>query len=215
MKKQINLKDKYIGISGNIGAGKTTLCEGLSKLGFTIYGEPVKDNPFLNKFYNDPKQFAFIMQIFMLTKRYESTKKIIENKTKGIQDRTIYEDKIFVSVLYDDGIMDEDQKKTYEDLVSLMLENIVMPDFLIYLDTNPQDCLERIKRRGRTCEESIELSYLQKLHNYYERFIKDISEKIPVFLLDKKNQNEDIQTVISNITDYYNSDNIKRGIIHL
>jgi deoxyadenosine/deoxycytidine kinase len=215
MKKQINLKDKYIGISGNIGAGKTTLCGNLSKLGFTIYGEPVKDNPFLDKFYKDPKQYAFIMQIFMLTKRYESTKQIIKNKTKGIQDRTIYEDKIFVSVLCDNGMMDEDQKKTYEDLVTLMFENIVMPDFLIYLDTEPQDCLERIKRRGRKCEESIELTYLQKLHDYYERFIKDISKKIPVFLLTKKNQNEDIQKIISNITEFYNSNNIKPGIIYL
>jgi len=214
MKKQINLKEKYIGISGNIGAGKTTFCEKLRKSGFNIYGEPVENNPFLDKFYNDPKQFAFIMQIFMLTKRYEAVKAIIKNGKKGIQDRTIYEDRIFVSVLYDKNIIDEDHKKTYENLFSLLSEHIIFPDFLIYLNTEPKTCLERIKKRDRECEKPIELSYLESLHESYEKFIKDISKKIPVFILNEKSQNEDIQKIITNITEYYKF-NMKPGLVYL
>jgi deoxyadenosine/deoxycytidine kinase len=214
MEEQMDLREKYIGISGNIGSGKTTLCEELSKLGYIIYNEPVESNPFLDDFYNNPKEFAFIMQIYLLTERYKAIKSIIKNRKKGVQDRTIYEDMIFVLTLYKNEIMSKNQKLIYENLFNSLMENTDLPDFLIYLDIEPKICLERIKERGRLCEKNIELKYLEDLHNNYKEFIDNISKKIPVFILNENSQNN-LEKFIKFATALLKSDKMKSGLIYL
>ena len=174
-------EDNFIGISGLIGAGKTTLAKALGKvLNLPVYYEPIIENEYLEDFYRDMKRYSFSFQIYLLNCRFRQHQQVLWNGTGGIQDRTLYEDSIFAKVLYEDGNMEEREYKTYLNLFKSMSNFMKKNTLIIHLDCKPEESLERIKRRARGCETGITLEYLQKLYNGYEEFIKQISKVIPV-----------------------------------
>ena len=94
-------EDNFIGISGLIGAGKTTLARALGKvLNLPVYYEPIIENEYLDDFYRDMKRYSFSFQIYLLNCRFRQHQQVLWNGTGGIQDRTLYEDSIFAKVLY-------------------------------------------------------------------------------------------------------------------
>jgi deoxyadenosine kinase len=110
-------EDNFIGISGLIGAGKTTLAKELGKvLNLPVYYEPIVENEYLEDFYRDMKRYSFSFQIYLLNCRFRQHQQVLWNGTGGIQDRTLYEDSIFAKVLYEDGNMEEREYKTYLNL---------------------------------------------------------------------------------------------------
>jgi deoxyadenosine kinase len=110
-------EDNFIGISGLIGAGKTTLATELGKvLNLPVYYEPVVENEYLEDFYRDMKRYSFSFQIYLLNCRFRQHQQVLWNGTGGIQDRTLYEDSIFAKVLYEEGNMEEREYKTYLNL---------------------------------------------------------------------------------------------------
>ena len=110
-------EDNFIGISGLIGAGKTTLAKALGKvLNLPVYYEPIIENEYLEDFYRDMKRYSFSFQIYLLNCRFRQHQQVLWNGTGGIQDRTLYEDSIFAKVLYEDGNMEEREYKTYLNL---------------------------------------------------------------------------------------------------
>ena len=93
MSQPPNVHPKYIAVSGNIGAGKTTLCGKLGKhFGWDVQYESTEDNPYLNDFYDDMKRWSFNLQIYFLHKRYKGIVDILRGERTVIQDRTIFED---------------------------------------------------------------------------------------------------------------------------
>ncbi len=85
-------EDNFIGISGLIGAGKTTLATELGKImNLPVYFEPVIENEYLEDFYRDPKRYSFSLQIYLLNTRFRQHQQILWNGKGGIQDRTLYE----------------------------------------------------------------------------------------------------------------------------
>ena len=83
----------HIAITGNIGAGKTTLTDMLAKhYGWKTQYEDVEHNPYLEDFYKDMSQWSFALQIYFLGSRFRQVKEIRESGQDIIQDRTIYED---------------------------------------------------------------------------------------------------------------------------
>ena len=112
----------FIGISGIIGAGKSTLAQNLAKhLGYEAFNEPVKDNPYLEDFYTDMNRWGAMMQIHLLFRRFEQHQQIVWNSKKGaVQDRTIYEDSIFARMLYEEGFIDQRDYDTYLGHFNLM-----------------------------------------------------------------------------------------------
>ena len=173
-------EDNFIGISGLIGAGKTTLAKALGKvLNLPVYYEPIIENEYLEDFYRDMKRYSFSFQIYLLNCRFRQHQQVLWNGTGGIQDRTLYEDSIFAKVLYEDGNMEEREYKTYLNLFKSMSNFMKKNTLIIHLDCKPEESLERIKRRARGCETGITLDYLQKLYKGYEEFIKQISKVIP------------------------------------
>ena len=174
-------EDNFIGISGLIGAGKTTLAKALGKvLNLPVYYEPVIENEYLEDFYRDMKRYSFSFQIYLLNCRFRQHQQVLWNGTGGIQDRTLYEDSIFAKVLYEEGNMEEREYKTYLNLFKSMSNFMKKNTLIIHLDCKPEESLERIKKRARGCETGITLEYLSKLYNGYEEFIKQISKVIPV-----------------------------------
>ena len=174
-------EDNFIGISGLIGAGKTTLARELGKvLNLPVYYEPIVENEYLEDFYRDMKRYSFSFQIYLLNCRFRQHQQVLWNGTGGIQDRTLYEDSIFAKVLYEDGNMEEREYKTYLNLFRNMSNFMKKNTLIVHLDVKPEESLRRIKLRARGCETGITVDYLTKLYNAYEEFLKEISKVIPV-----------------------------------
>ena len=174
-------EDNFIGISGLIGAGKTTLAKELGKvMNLPVYYEPIVENEYLEDFYRDMKRYSFSFQIYLLNCRFRQHQQVLWNGTGGIQDRTLYEDSIFAKVLYEQGNMEEREYRTYLNLFRNMSNFMKKNTLIVHLDCKPQESLERIKMRNRGCETGITIEYLTKLYDAYEEFIKEISQVIPV-----------------------------------
>lgn len=175
----------FIGIVGIIGAGKTTLTRELAKtLGTPAYYEEVEENQYLEDFYIDMKKYSFVLQIYLLNRRFKQHQQIIWQGKGGVQDRTIYEDAVFARMLKDSGLMEERDHQTYIDMFGNMSNFMRKPNLIVYLDVSPEASLKRIAERGREMEKTITLEYLQALYDAYEVFITDISKVIPVIKVD-------------------------------
>lgn len=164
---------QHIAICGNIGSGKTTLAEKLSKhYGWTALFESVEHNPYLRDFYQDMTKWAFHLQIFFLNSRFKQVNQIRESKKPTIQDRTIYEDAyIFAANLHQTGYMSERDYESYRDVFESMMQFVQPPDLLIYLKADIPKLVQQIEKRGRDFEYSIRIDYLLSLNARYEEWI--------------------------------------------
>ncbi len=193
---------KHIAVSGNIGAGKTTLSELLSEhYGWHVHYEDTSQNPYLSDFYNDMQRWSFNLQIYFLNSRYEQILNIQQGDKTIIQDRTIYEDaNIFAPNLYELGLMDKRDFENYSELFRIMTSQVKAPDILIYLKAGIPTLVNHIDKRGRDYEGNISLEYLKRLNTKYDTWIKSYTEGklliIPVDNLDFKNNPEDFGKVI-------------------
>jgi len=163
----------HIAIAGNIGAGKTTLSELLSKhYKWTPHYEDVDENPYLNDFYNDMQRWSFNLQIYFLNSRFQQIIDIRKSGKTIIQDRTIYEDaEIFAPNLHSMGLMSTRDFSNYKSLFDLMVSLIQPPDLLIYLRASIPTLVNQIQKRGREYENSIRLDYLKQLNERYETWV--------------------------------------------
>jgi deoxyadenosine/deoxycytidine kinase len=168
-------KLKHIAICGNIGCGKTSLVEKLSKhYGWTPLYESVDKNPYLRDFYSDMTRWAFHLQIYFLNSRFRQVNQIRTNKKTTIQDRTIYEDAyIFAANLHASGYINERDYQSYLDIFNSMINFVPPPDLLIYLRADVPKLVRQIQKRGRDFEYAMRLDYLKNLNEYYEKWISD------------------------------------------
>jgi deoxyadenosine/deoxycytidine kinase len=172
----------FIAIAGNIGTGKTTLTQKLSKkFGWTPHFEAVANNPYLTDFYKDMSRWSFPLQIFFLTNRFQAHQKIGEGKSSAIQDRSIYEDaNIFARGLYEQGQMEKRDYQNYLELYTVMCQYLNPPDLMIYLKKSLPVLKERIALRGRDFEKDIPDEYLSYLNRYYDEWMDsyDLGKKL-------------------------------------
>jgi len=175
---------KHIVIIGPIGVGKTILARGLSENLGVVFEKEDKETEELKKFYKDPKTNAYWFQIFKGCGRYKHHKKITEycfNSGKGaVQDEGFFEDKIFAKTQLIQGYITEDQYKAYLEMNKIFISCLEGPDVIIYLRATADECMERIKKRGRDYEKSIEMSYIKTLCMCYDEEVKEIARIIPV-----------------------------------
>ena len=176
----------YVAIAGNIGSGKTTLTEILTKrYGARAYYEE-SDNPYIGDFYNNMSRWAFQLQIAFLGSRIGQTVEMLSASDENVfQDRTIYEDAhIFASNLHEMGVMTSRDFATYMRIFDLTTNLIPKPDVLIYLRASIPTLVEQIKRRGRAYEMNIDESYLSLLNDKYEHWINNVYQG-EVLIIDK------------------------------
>lgn len=173
--------DAVIVLAGMIGSGKSTYTAFISEaLGSEAFYESVDDNRILEKFYEDPKRWAFSLQIYFLNTRFRSIKSAFRHKN-NVLDRSIYEDALFTRINYEEGNMSEPEMDTYLDLLDNMMEELdsmpkKSPDLLIYLRGSLDTVLERIEKRGRDYEQIEKnaglLDYYKHLHGQYDSWFE-------------------------------------------
>ncbi len=163
----------HIAVSGNIGAGKTTLAQKLAKhYNWQVQLESVDENPYLEDFYADMKRWAFHVQIHFLNSRFKQVDELQNTKASIVQDRTIYEDAyIFAKSLYKSGHFSERDYESYLNLFDLMINYVKPPDLLIYLKADIGKLVDQIEKRGRSYENAIRIDYLKTLNEHYENWI--------------------------------------------
>lgn len=172
-------------VEGTIGSGKSTFSREIAKrLGLRLIEEPVGDgegqeNPYLAKFYQDPKKYAFGMQMFLLHKRY-AMQQLASFEATGvggfngaILDRSLSGDRVFAKIHRDDGNIDPLDFETYEMAYEIMARTLLPPTLLIFLDVQPETAYERMRKRDRKAESGVPLDYLVKLRDGYQGLLQE------------------------------------------
>ena len=212
-------KIKYIAIEGVIGVGKTSLAKKLSeRLNAKLILENFEDNPFLEKFYNDPVSYAFHTQMYFLMSRYkqlQEIKQIDMFHEYYVADYIFEKDKIFAYLNLQD-----DELKLYEKIVSLIERTIVVPDLIIYLQSNLERLMQNIRHRDRDIEKEIKEAYIKDLNEGYNYFFfRYKATKVMIVNsaeIDFVNNENDFENLIAEILkpdhsaiEYYNPVNVK------
>jgi len=164
---------KSIAIAGNIGAGKSTLVEFLSRTyGISPYYEPNEDNPYLPDFYKDMKRWAFHSQLYFLSNKFRIHQELDRMPGLVVLDRTIFEDaEVFATALHEMRKIDKRDWATYCDFYQTILDAIQPPDLMIYLRCSMRTLRKRIRLRGRAMEQDVPLAYLKRLERLYDCWI--------------------------------------------
>ena len=195
----------YFAIAGNIGAGKTSLAELLSKhYGWEAHFEDVIDNPYLDDFYNHMERWSFNLQIYFLNSRFRQLNGFKNSNKHFIQDRTIYEDAhIFAPNLHAMGLMNQRDFNNYQSLFGLMESVVEGPDILIYLRSSIPNLVHKIHKRGREYENSISIEYMSRLNERYEAWISTYDKGklliVDVDQIDFVENKEDLGKIIEKI----------------
>ena len=166
------MKYKYITIEGNIGAGKTTLAHMLSKaLNARLVLEEFAENPFLEKFYENPAQYAFSLELFFMAERYKQLKDLV-NQQDLFHSITVSDYLFTKCLLFAKVNLPDDEFKLYQKLFEIMHPQITQPDILIYLHAPVTKLQENIKKRNRPFELNIKNDYLFNIQETYTQYIK-------------------------------------------
>ena len=195
----------YIVVSGNIGAGKTTLTEMLSKhYGWEPRFEAVAKNPYMEDYYKDIHRWSFCLETFFLKERFRDLLEISQSDKDIIQDRSIFEGvHVFAANNQAMGNMEQRDYNTFIELFEQMTSVARTPDLMIYLRASIPHLVGNIQKRGRSYEQCIPIDYLQNLNTRYEEFVYNKYQgkvlTIDVDNMDFLNNPEDFKTILDKI----------------
>jgi deoxyadenosine/deoxycytidine kinase len=164
-----NSELRYIAVEGVIGAGKTALAKKLkTRLDARLVLEQFETNPFLEKFYNDRRRYAFQTQMFFLINRYKQQEELIQEDLFSsyiISDYTFEKDRIFAYLN-----LNGDELKLYESLYPLLARTLRKPDLVVFLQSSIDRLMFNIKKRGRAIEKNLTRSYIEELSEAYNHY---------------------------------------------
>jgi len=183
------MRGRLITVCGLIGSGKSTFTQDLSDmLGAVPLTEPAGDerNPYLSRFYDDRKRWAFTMQVHLLHQRSEVHHRAMEETMHGrdvVMDSSVWQDMAYADMLSESGDMTPDEYRTYLSIARMVSRTAAMPDATIYLEVPIIGCLERINLRmeenaQRVCESRINPKYLNSLQTHIKRNIYSLPNKV-------------------------------------
>lgn len=159
----------FIVVEGPIGVGKTTLARRLADtFGSELLLEGADENPFLKRFYRDPRQGAFQTQLFFLMQRAQQMQSLRQGdmfQPVRVSDYLMDKDRLFAQLTLDD-----EEFRLYEQVYSHLTLDMPVPDLVIYLQAPVDVLLERVASRGVAYEDGIAPRYLNRLAMAYTRF---------------------------------------------
>jgi deoxyadenosine/deoxycytidine kinase len=195
---------QFITIEGNIGAGKTTLAHLLSEhFNARLILEEFADNPFLPKFYENPGQYAFPVELFFMAERFKQLKELIH--TKDLFQNITISDYLFTKcLLFAKVNLPDDEFRLYQRLFDIIHQQLIQPDLLIYLHAPISKLQQNIKKRNRIYEQQIPDDYLFNLQETYTHYIKQ--HDIKTLFVDTSNADfignpKHLQIIIDKISD--------------
>jgi deoxyadenosine/deoxycytidine kinase len=205
------INPRHIAIEGAIGVGKTSLAKILAnRFGWRLVQEEVGHNPFLERFYENPRKFAFQTQLFFLLSRYRQQRDLAQGNLfeKGvISDYVLAKDKIFALINLED-----DEISLYDSIYKLLVPTIPRPDLVIYLQARPEVLLSRVRKRGVEYERNISLDYLKTLSDAYNEYFFHYNET-PLLVvntseIDFVESSRDLEHLVREVK------SVKRGTYH-
>lgn len=190
---------EYVVIEGNIGSGKTTLSKKLAeRWGSRLMLEEFKDNPFLPKFYENPKQHSFALELSFLAERYHQKRDEL-NKTDLFKPGIVCDYSFAKSLVFARINLDEDEFELYQNLFQIIHGRLPKPDLLLFLHASPEKSLRQIKKRGREYELDISLDYLRAINTgYLDFFRQQTGIRIVILNTDRIDfvaSNDDLNTI--------------------
>jgi deoxyguanosine kinase len=189
----------FVTIEGNIGAGKTTLAHLLSKhFNARLILEQFADNPFLPKFYQDPAQYAFPLELFFMAERFKQLKELLQQKDM-FQTLTISDYLFTKCLLFAKVTLPDDEFRLYQRLFEIIHQQLIQPDLLIYLHAPVSKLQVNIRKRNRSYEQKIPDEYLFSIQETYTNYIKQ--HNIKTLFVDASNADflsneKHLQTII-------------------
>ncbi len=167
-------KPGFVVVEGPIGVGKTTLAERLAvRFGTELLLEGPEENPFLERFYRDPKAAALPTQLYFLFQRSRQMQALRQQdifQPVRVSDFLLDKDRLFAQLT-----LDEEEFKLYEMVYEKLSLDAPDPDLVVYLQAPVDRLMERIARRGIVYEQGIDVKYLQRLSDSYLKFFYDWS----------------------------------------
>lgn len=196
------MKPKIV-VEGTVGAGKTTLINLISarlklKPLFELTDEKLVE--LLSLFYVNPAKWGFHLQMYFLTKRFQQME-LAKKLGNVVMDRCIYCDHIFPMVLLKRGEMSRLEYEIYKEIHNEFLRYSSPPKLMIYLRCSTQTAIERIKKRGREWELTIDENYWYALNEEYEDFFSSYSLS-PLLIVESDRLDENfrgIENVVSSV----------------
>jgi deoxyguanosine kinase len=174
---------KYIAVEGCIGAGKTELSKLISqRLNSRLLLEQFEENPFLPKFYDDRKRYAFALEMSFLASRYNQL-------SKDLQQGNLFNEHIVADyiiekcLLFSRITLNDEEYELYNRFFQIVKINVPPPDLLIYIYRDTEQLLKNISHRNREYEKSIDASYLDNIQKGYMTLFQN-SPSLRVLLLD-------------------------------
>lgn len=181
-------KPVTIFVEGNIGAGKSTLLNALKDT-FSVYDEPVDAWQNLNginileSFYQNPKQFATLIQLYISLTLFERQQTSKNDKFRVFERSLLTSRNVFLKA----GVINKLIDRVEAEVIERYLDHFeqmspVNPDLLIYIRTTPQLVYKRILNRGRKAEQDMEFSYIKMIHDLHEKWIENV--EFPTLIID-------------------------------
>lgn len=178
---------RYVVVEGPIGAGKTSLTRKLAEhLGADTLLENAGDNPFLPRFYQEPKRYALPTQLHFLFDRARQLRDLAQGDlfhAGTVSDFLIDKDMLFARLNLDD-----DEFELYQKVYADLAPQAPTPDLVIYLQASVDTLQERVRRRGIEFEQGMDADYLQRLANSYSEFFHRY-EAAPLLIVNTSNLN--------------------------
>lgn len=178
---------RYIAVEGCIGVGKTTLARNIAQLfNYDMLLEQPEENPFLERFYRDPKSTALPTQLFFLFQRANQLQSLRQDdifEPVRVADFLIEKDQLFARTTLDD-----DELNIYRQVYDKLVINAPRPDLVIYLQAPLDVLLDRIRQRGISAEQHINADYLKALNDAYTEFFH-FYDGAPLLIVNAKDLN--------------------------